>query len=163
MKNIASVISTLLLLLLSTTPVLAQSRINPNKASNQSANQEMVQTRKFDRVQDVSTKIINRLTNHVSLFEKFVTKIETRRSKMNQNGANFDQIDSQLRLVKTEIANVKAKISSLNSDILALEPEADLNLYRSTFKTKVSEIRTDFRSIYSMLATVVRLIGQNAN
>ena len=163
MKKVTSFLLTLLLLTSSSTVVIAQS---PNSSGGQERAQTAQaesQQRSLNNLYEIASRIQTKMIEHMRLYEKFIEKLETRRGKLASAGVNTEQLDSQIRLIKTDTANLRNKIDSLKVLIDNTDYNQNPSTLRNEFRSEFNQIRQQFRQLHSSLTQAVQSLARLSN
>lgn len=123
----------------------------PQGVTNQTRNRAL---------QEIANRIHTRFDAHIQLYNQFVLKLETRRGKLVEAGADTAELDKQIRLAKTEIATTKNSIATFKSYIATIDYSQDISTVRNEFRAQITQIRQQFQLVHRLMVQAVTIIAQ---
>lgn len=163
MKNAILLYLITLLFAGSTVLVGAQAPNSDRGQARAQQKQEEAATRLGNNMYEIASRIQNKLSNHLRLYNQFVDKLETRRAKLANQGADVAELDNRIRLIKTDLATTRNSIDSLQSFVDSLDYTQPVSTIRRDLKAEISQVRQQFRNLHSMVSQAVQIAASLNN
>ena len=108
------------------------------------------------RSTEVIGRVFDKVESRYARYDEFVSKLETRRAKLAEQGYDVTELDNSIRLLKVELSKTNAVINNSRERLSQLDFSQGVNPVRQSINTEVKEIRAAFKLLHQTAVNCVQ-------